>query len=215
MTAVATAIIGSAVIGAVVSKQASDDAIGATSNWRHRAIDVQEEQYAQTREDYGPWLEAGGAAVNRLDRASTGDMSDFQTSPGYNFRRDEGMRGMENRFSVGGGGGNAMKALSDWNQNMASNEYGNWWNRQAGLAGVGQQATGSTAMFGANAANQIAGQYGAIGDNEGSIGLWNAANVNNALQSGLSNYLYSRNQSQPQYLQELDPGTWAPKYPGG
>jgi hypothetical protein len=117
-------------------------------------------------------------------------MSDFQTSPGYQFRLDEGTRNLENRFSVKGGGGNAMRALNEYNQNFASNEFGNWWNRQAGLSGVGQAATGQTAYAGMNAANNISGQYGMIGDNLSSIGLRASANSSNNLNAGISNLLY-------------------------
>lgn len=182
--------IASSVISGVSSSKSASSAANKQKKWRQRAIDEEARQYDTTREDFAPWREAGQNALARLGRASTGDMSDFQTSPGYQFRLDEGTRNLENRFSAKGGGGNAMRALNEYSQNFASNEFGNWWNRQAGLSGVGQSATGQTTMAGMNAANNISGQYGMLGDNLASIGLWNAGNQNNALRSGLSNVLY-------------------------
>ena len=87
--------------------------------------------------------------------------SNFQASPDYQFRRDQGTQGIGNSFAARGGAasGNALKALAEFNSNLASGEYGNWWNRQAGLAGVGQSATGSIAQAGQSAAQ--AGQVGA------------------------------------------------------
>jgi len=158
-----------------------------TRNWRLRAIENQEQQYAQTREDFAPWREAGVGALNRLQ-----DPNAFEASPGYDWRRSEGTRNLENVFSAKGGGGNAMRALSEWNQNLASNEYGNWWNQQSTLAGMGSAATSGTAMAGMNSANQISNQYGQIGDNLASIGMWGNNQQANAMNSGISNLLYSQ-----------------------
>lgn len=179
------------------ARTAGDDASKArktTKNWRLRGIEETERQYDQTREDLAPWREAGQNALQRLQ-----DPTAFETSPGYEFRRSEGIRNAENVFSNRSGGGNAMRALNDYNQNMASNEYGNWWNRQAGLAGVGQSATQATGAFGAQAANSMSNQYGGIGDNLASIGLYGNAQQTNALNSGISNLLYGlqKNYSAP------------------
>lgn len=85
------------------------------------------------------------------------DMSAFFTSPGYQFRRDEGMRGINNSFAARGGAlsGNALRALTDFNSNIASSEFGNYVNQLAGIAGVGQSATNTTATFGAQNAQNI------------------------------------------------------------
>ena len=187
------AAVASSLISSRGAKKASKNVKDATA----LSVAEQRRQYDQTREDFAPWREQGGNALNRLGRASEGDLSDFNTSPGYQFRLDEGTRNLENRFSARGGGGNAMRALAEYGQNFASNEFGNWWNRQAGLSGVGQSATGQTAAAGANAANNISGQYGLQGSNLASIGLWNSGNQNNALQSGLSNLLYGLKKKKP------------------
>jgi hypothetical protein len=56
----------------------------------------------------------------------TFEADDFETDPGYNWRRAEGMRGVEQSAAAHGGlqSGATLKALTDHNQNLASNEYG-------------------------------------------------------------------------------------------
>lgn len=137
------------------------------------------------------------------------DYSAFFKSPDYQFRRTEGMRDVGNSFSASGGvkSGNALKALADFNSNLAAGEFGNYFNRQAALAGIGQTATNTSAaaglqtganignalMNGADArASGVAGQYNAIG-----AGLSGAA-------SAYGDYLQSKRQ--PNGLQALNWG---------
>lgn len=110
--------------------------------------------------------------------AGAPDMSGFFTSPDYNFRRTEGMRGIEGSFAARGGAqsGNALRALTEFNSNLASGEFGNYFNRLAGLAGVGQTATTQTAAFGQNAANNIANNHLFAGDARAS-GIHGQANA--------------------------------------
>jgi hypothetical protein len=108
-----------------------------------------------------------------------GNMSRFFTSPDYTFRRDEGQRGIGNSFAARGGAasGNALRALSEFNSNLASSEFGNYYNRLASLAGMQQTANNQNQQAGQYAASQIGqglinqgdarasgamGQYGAI-----------------------------------------------------
>ncbi|PZX29474.1 hypothetical protein C7416_104479 [Cupriavidus phytorum] len=92
---------------------------------------------------------------------------DFQKDPGYEFRLGEGQKALEASAAARGGllSGAAAKALSQYNQNFASNEYQNAYNRYnqnqtntfnrlASLAGVGQTATNATQQAGQNYANQ-------------------------------------------------------------
>jgi hypothetical protein len=97
----------------------------------------------------------------RRDRAQQGqaaqqtgapDMSGFFTSPGYQFRRDEGTRGLERSAAARGGAfsGNALRALAEFNSGLASQEFGNYFNQLASIAGIGQTATNQTAAYGAD-----------------------------------------------------------------
>lgn len=144
----------------------------------------------QARGDAMPWMTAGQNALSNLQNPAA-----FTASPDYQFRRSEGERGIGNSFAARGGAfsGNALKALSEFNQNLASSEYGNWWNRQAGVAGVGQATSaqqGSNAINGANAlANLGANSSQYIGNALMSAGDARASGIvggANALTQGLS-----------------------------
>ncbi|MGO4763811.1 hypothetical protein AB4120_14840 [Cupriavidus sp. 2KB_3] len=93
---------------------------------------------------------------------------DFQTDPGYQFRLQQGQNALQQSAAGQGGllSGAAAKALSKYNQNFASNEYGNVFNRfqteqgnafnrLASLAGVGQSATNQVGQYGQNVANTV------------------------------------------------------------
>lgn len=106
------------------------------------------------------------------------DMSGFFTSPGYDFRRNEGTRGIERTAAARGGAfsGNALRALSEFNSGLASQEFGNWFNQLSGIAGTGQTATESTGAFGANAANS-AGRNALFAGDARASGIENEANI--------------------------------------
>lgn len=84
------------------------------------------------------------------------DMSGFFQSPGYQFRRSEGTRGLERTAAAQGGAfsGNALKALAEFNSGLASQEFGSYVNQLSNIAGLGQTATNATAAYGADAASQ-------------------------------------------------------------
>lgn len=121
-------------------------------------------------------------------------VSQFTASPGYQFRLQQGQDAQNNQFAARGGAfsGNALKALADYNQNMASNEYGNWWNRVAGLAGVGQAATNQVTAAGQQNSQNI--QSNLIGGaNARASGITGKTNAwTNALNSGVGLYGYSK-----------------------
>lgn len=94
----------------------------------------------------------------------------FYASPGYQFRFDEGQRGINANRAASGmlQSGDTLKALTRYGQDYASNEYNTQLNQLFSVAGLGQTATGQ--------GNALAGNYAsAVGQN-------NQA-ASNALQS--------------------------------
>lgn len=120
---------------------------------------------------------AQGAYAAGTPNADTGllnkkfTMDDFEADPGYQFRIDQGNRGLEASASATGGvlSGGTLKALARYNQDAASQEYqnaygrfqtdqNNRFNRLASIAGVGQTATNTGIAAGqSNQAAQAAG----------------------------------------------------------
>ena len=200
---------GSAVFGALASQDAGSSQAAAANN----AAALSDAQYQQTRADQAPYREAGVNALANVQRMAGNVPGAFNFSgdamysdPGYQFRLSEGQRAMAHSNNAGRGGlvsGTSLKAMQDYAQNSASGEYNNaynraltsyntgvasenqLYNRQAGIAGIGQSATNLTNAAGANNANAM-GNYltsGAAAQAAGTVGMANAAN------SGLGTYL--------------------------
>lgn len=101
------------------------------------------DQFATTEEQMMPWMEVGQDALYQMSRElglpdGSGmtedgfDFSGFETSPGYTFRQEEGQKAVE-RSAAGRGmlqSGAAIKDLQRFSQGLASEEYGNWYNRR-------------------------------------------------------------------------------------
>ncbi len=130
----------------------------------------QKQQAAQAEAERQNWikLEQDRQQAFQAQQAALPQGLDvFQASPDYNFRRNEGMRGIENSFAARGGAasGNALRALNEFNSNLASSEFGNFTNRLLAMAGQGQVATNqgvSAAQYtGGNIANLFGQQANA------------------------------------------------------
>jgi hypothetical protein len=94
--------------------------------------------------------------------------ADFQTDPGYEFRLAEGQKALDRSAAASGKlfSGGTLKANDRYNQDFASNEYGNAFNRfntnkmnrynmLSNQAGMGQLSASQTAQLGANTANNV------------------------------------------------------------
>lgn len=115
--------------------------------------------------------------VGRLD--TSGDpYRGFRESPGYQFSMDQAMRGASAAASAGGylGSGRAAKASAEYAQGLASQEYNNYWNQLASVAGTGQAATSQTANASFNFGQQAGNNAIRAGDARAS-GLVGSANA--------------------------------------
>lgn len=191
MAWVAVAIGGSAIIGGVTSMMGADAQAGAAEH----AADLQNQQYLQTREDYAPWRNAGGKAITTQadlmalngEEARNNAFANFRTDPGYNFIRDESIRGIDRSAAARGllTSGATIKAIQDRASNLADQSYGNWFNRLGVISGTGQTATGGTAQAGANAANNAGNAMMAAGNARAS----GYGGVASSLNQGVNNWL--------------------------
>lgn len=179
---------------------ATEDAANAALAGNQAAIDELARQFDLTRGDLAPFREVGTEAINRLGDIYGGpqndplnpqpDFSNFFTSPGFEFRRDEGLRTIGNQFSARGTAlsGNALRELTNFNSGLASGEFGNFFNQQAALAGIGQTATNTTGILGANTAAQTGNFLGQQGSIRGSGILGQNSIWNNVINNALDNF---------------------------
>jgi hypothetical protein len=143
--------------------------------------------------------EAAAQAYATANSTGGTEYGGFTKTPGYDFRMQEGQRGLEASQAARGGlnSGAAMKALQQYGQDYASSEYGNYLARLQGQQGVGLSASAMNATAAQNAASGVSNALAGIGNAQaaGSIG------VGNAIQGGIGNVLGAWNyqrQSQPQ-----------------
>jgi hypothetical protein len=137
-------------------------------------------QYVLKQEDYDRLKADVDAQLAKQKAAKEGGsfgslakrftLDDFIKEPGYDFRLNEGNQALDRSASARGNlfSGAQAKALTDYNQDFASNEYGNaynrftadqgnLYNRLSGIVGGGQQALqNQTGLYG-NAANYAIG----------------------------------------------------------
>ena len=123
-------------------------------------------QQRQIRGDLAPYRQAGTNALEQYsDAVLRGDSSKFFTSPGYQFRFDEGQRALEQSAAGRGGlfSGDVGRELSQYGHGQATQEYGNYLNRLGGLSQTGFSAAtqgGQLAMEGAMAQAPYIAQAG-------------------------------------------------------
>lgn len=216
---VAAAIAGAGVVGGVASgaigAKGAKDAAQTQADAARDSAQLQYDMYQQQREDQSPWRDTGVNALNALAarlglNGGPGDLlrnfsaSDFQTDPGYAFRLSQGQKGIESSAAARGGllSGAAAKAIDRYNQDFASNEYQNAYNRYnqnqsnvfnrlASLAGVGQTATNALGQAGQNYATNAGNalQYGGAARASGYTGAANAINAGlGSITGGLIGY---------------------------
>lgn len=193
--AVAGAAIG--VIGGALSNKGAKQGARAQQDAQMASIEEQRRQYDQSRADMMPWLQAGQGGLRQLNRLAAGDFSGFHESPEYAFTRDQGLQSLERGAAARGGmySGGADADRMRFASGLASQEYGNHWNRLAGLAGVGQATAGNLGALGANMATNIGNAYGNIGNARASA-YQQQANTNaqmvGAVGGAFNNWLQSR-----------------------
>jgi len=179
--AAAGIVAGGSLLGGLFGSSGAKKAAKAQLQAAREANALQERMFNQQVALQEPFRQAGLTTQAELlrqfglggDAASQGygnmlrDFSaeDFQADPGYAFRLQEGLKGMDRQAAARGGliSGGALKAAQRYGQEMGSQEYQNAYNRYNQNRGTrynmltGQQAVGQGAT---NAQTQAAGNYG-------------------------------------------------------
>lgn len=141
------------------NKSAKAGARGARGQEEAAAAATAEErrQFDLTRSDQLPFMEAGYDALRRQQAALEGDFSGFENSPDYQFALQQGTQQLDRGAAARGGftGGGADADRIALGQGLASQNFGNYWNRLAGRAGQGQSAVQQLGGLGANMAGNI------------------------------------------------------------
>jgi hypothetical protein len=160
----------------------------------------------QQRTDLAPYREAGLPTLqaqqdllglNGPDAAAAA-MSNFQTSPGYQFQMEQGLRGIDAGAASKGilRSGATIKAEEAFGQGLANQDFTNYYNRLMGLTTLGEtaaaggaQTAGTAASLAQGAGNTQASIYGNLAGGIGSTvnGLFQNPAVNRWLTGGSNN----------------------------
>ena len=145
-------------------------ALGALQDYYNQGVGYQQ-----------PYMQAGTQATNQLAAmyapgGQYGQMptaAQLQMDPSYAWRFQQGQQATQNAIAAGLGGasvgGSALKAINDYGQNAASQEYSNAYNRFMQQAQLQTGALQNIAGTGAGAANQATGLAGQTGANLGNV----------------------------------------------
>jgi hypothetical protein len=198
---------GASVVGGAMASSAAGDAADAQVQSGREANATQRYMYDTTRADQAPYRDVGYSALDAMRArmglqvanpsmmpgtsggasgapwASNAQFSPqqlMQEDPGYQFRLGEGEKALNRSAAAGSGqlSGATLKALSRYNQDYASNEFNNSFNRLSALAGIGQTATNQVGAAGNAFANNSANLQTQMGNARaaGYVGQANAWN---------------------------------------
>lgn len=197
----AVATVGGALIGSRSTKKASQAQIDAAN----KSAELEKYIFDQQRADQMPWLQAGQTALSDLALANHTPFrftyNELTADPGYQFRVDQANKALERSASARGGlfSGATGRSLAQLNQDMASQEYNNAYNRAytarndylnrlASMAGLGQTTASNLGQAGQSYAGNVSNIYGQMANAQSALYGAQASNWNNALQGGAQLY---------------------------
>jgi hypothetical protein len=195
---IATAIVGSAILGGVASSSAASKASKAQRRAAEQAAAVQREQYEQTRADLAPFRDMGTTALGQYtdllgmqgQDAYQRALQNYQQSPFLaQLVRNTGDAVDASRAARGGlFSGATAQEIGDRTGQLYMGDFNNYLSRLGGLADTGQNAAAQTGNFGQNAAAGQANAFTAAGNAraQGYINQGNA--ISNALNQGAQLY---------------------------
>ena len=217
---VAAAMVGAAAVGAAGSAYASKQsskAAKAQANSADAASQIQWNMYDQTRKDLDPYKQAGATSLSQMMGQMTPDGyfnqtytgQDIYSDPSYQFRLQQGQNAIQSSAAAQGGllSGATLKALQNYGQESASQEYSNAYNRfnadqtnrynrLSNLVGIGQNAAAQVGNAGAQTAQAVANNtmQGANALAAGQVASANNwANTANNLGSMATSYAMMKN----------------------
>lgn len=217
---VAAAMVGAAAVGAAGSAYASKKSSSAAKTQAasaDRASEIQQENFEQTREDLMPYKQAGDTSLKQLmgQMGANGYFNqtykgqDIYRDPSYQFRLQQGQDAIQSSAAAQGGllSGATLKALQNYGQESASQEYSNAYNRfnadqtnrynrLSNLVGIGQNAAAQVGNAGAQtsqaiANNTMSGANALAAGQVASANNW--ANTANNLGSMAASYAMMKN----------------------
>lgn len=165
------------ITGANKQAKAAQNAAKTQADAAEKASQIQKDMFDQVRSDLNPYRTAGSDALAQLMSGmgqdgqfmKTYSGQDIYDDPSYQFRINQGNNAIQGSAAAQGGllSGATLKALQNYGQESASQEYQNaynrfnadqtnQYNRLSNLVGIGQNAAAQTGNAGTQTAQAIA-----------------------------------------------------------
>lgn len=167
------AVAGATVVSGAMSSKAAASAGDVQASAALAGTEEQRRQFDITQEQFEPFREAGVTALGQQQallglgtpEEQQAAFGAFADTPGQQFLRNQQERALlRNASSIGGlGGGNVRTALQEQAFGRAQTDFGNQFNRLAGISGTGQTATQQLGQLGQQTAANIANLQGQAG----------------------------------------------------
>lgn len=200
MIGTTAALIGSAVIsggaalfGASQQSKSQDKATGAQVQANRENIAFQKDIFNQQKALLKPWRDVGASALKDLQgRISRGEFDlsgygydDLIKDPGYQFRKAEGNAALDAAAAARGKlvSGDQLRGVAEFNQELASQEFNNAYNRSAAERDTQYNILSDQAGRGYQAAAATSGVAGELGSKVGT----SLINTGNAIATGAVN----------------------------
>jgi len=207
------------IAGSVIQGGASYAGAKAQERAADRATAEQRRQFERQIELQEPFRLAGVNALPELIEASRYtpfSMQQFPQDPGYAFRMREGLKALDRTAAARGGllGGNQLRGITQFGQDLASQEYTNAFNRYQAERAAKLNPLQSLVGMGQTNAATMAQQTGQFGQNmaenalmRGNMKASQYAGLANAATSGISGYLNAQQNKRimDKYFPEIGP----------
>ncbi|KAF1713888.1 hypothetical protein CSC71_05790 [Pseudoxanthomonas sangjuensis] len=203
-----------------MSSDASKKAANKQSSAANQGIAEQQRQFDTFQQNIQPYLVAGQNSLTGLTNL-TNNPDSIQDSAAYQWRLGQGMQALDRSAAARGSlySGGHSADLMQYGQGLASQEYGDQWNRLMGMTQLGQNSAVGAGSMGMQSANNIGNLLVGSGNAQANGAIGSANAWGNAL-SGLANvagqYAASRSSSyspNPNSAGPTDWGAFAPNNP--
>jgi hypothetical protein len=185
MSFIATAIIGSAVVGGVLSSNAQKSAAKSASRAQQQAADQsiaeQRRQFDAVQQLMAPYVQSGTTALSRYnaltglsgEEAQQSMIQQISSGAEYGALVRAGEEGILQSASATGGlrGGNTQSALARFRPEILSSLIRDEYSRLGGMVGMGQNAAAGLGNAGMQLGQNISNQYGQIGQAQAGAAL--------------------------------------------
>lgn len=160
-------------------------AIGAINQNNDKAIGYLQPYMDQGGEGFKALSDLYGLNGAEAQQTASGM---YQKSPGYDFRMAQGIKAIDNSASAKGmrNSGATLKALTQYGQGVADQDYQKWVEGLKGIGGAGLSSAGKAGDVLSGSNNAIGSLYSKIGEAKASQGIAQGNLLGNLFGKALS-----------------------------